>query len=48
MNAIAHQGIDAILVFTKDVDITPHGYVDFNELIYRAEGYGLTCMPTAI
>jgi hypothetical protein len=41
LNAIAHQGIDAILVFTKDVDITPHGYVDFNELIYRAEGYGI-------
>lgn len=41
LNAVAHAGMDAILVFTKDVDITPHGYVDFNELIYRAEGYGI-------
>ncbi|HBN85128.1 MAG TPA: hypothetical protein DDZ89_14940 [Clostridiales bacterium] len=41
LNAIAHAGMDAILIFTKDVDTTPHGYVDFNELIYRAEGYGI-------
>lgn len=41
LNAIAHAGMDAILVFTKDVDTTPHGYLDFNELIYRAAGYGI-------
>ncbi|NSW91091.1 MAG: hypothetical protein HPY74_10560 [Firmicutes bacterium] len=41
LNAIAHAGMDAILVFTKDVDTTPHGYLDFNELIYRAKGYGI-------
>lgn len=41
LNAIAHAGMDAILVFTEDVDITPKGYLDFNELIYRAQGYGI-------
>lgn len=41
LNGIAHAGMDSILVFAKDTDITPHGYLDFNELIYRAEGYGL-------
>ncbi len=41
LNAIAHAGMDAILVFTKDVDQTPHGYLDFNNLIYRAAGYGI-------
>ena len=39
--AIAHEGRDAILVFVKDVNITPYGYLDFNELIYRAEKYGI-------
>jgi len=41
LRTIAHNGMDAILVFTKDVNITPHGYLDFNDLIYRAEGYGI-------
>ena len=41
LNSIAHAGMDAILIFTKDVDTTPHGYIDFNELIYRAAGYGI-------
>ena len=41
LKAIAHAGMDAILVFSKDLDRTPHGYLDFNELIYRAEGFGL-------
>jgi len=39
--AIAHEGRDAILVFVKDVDITPYGYLDFNDLIYRAAKYGI-------
>ena len=39
--AIAHAGISAILVFIKDVDITPHGYHDFNDLCHRAAAYGL-------
>jgi hypothetical protein len=41
LNQIAHAGMDAILVFTKGVDSTPQGYMDFNELIYRAAGYGI-------
>ena len=41
LNAIAHAGMDAILVFTKDADMTPLGYLDFNELIYRAAAYGI-------
>ena len=39
--AIAHAGMDAILVFVKGVDMTPKGFVDFNTLIWRAAGYGL-------
>ena len=39
LNAIAHAGMDAILVFVKDVDTTPHGYLDFNELVYRAAAW---------
>ncbi len=41
LRAIAHAGMDAILVFVKDVDKTPHGYVDFNDLIRRAAGFGI-------
>ena len=41
LNAMAHAGIDAILVFVKDVDTTPDGHLDFNELVDRAESYGL-------
>lgn len=39
--AVAHSGRDAILVFTKDVHTTSYGYLDFNELIYRAAKYGI-------
>ena len=38
---IAHAGISSILVFVNDVDITPHGYHDFNDLCYRAAQYGI-------
>lgn len=38
---IAHAGLDAILIFTKAPNLTPSGYVDFNELIYRAAKYGI-------
>ena len=38
---IAHEGRDSIVIFVKDVDITPCGYLDFNELIYRAARYGI-------
>ncbi len=39
--SIAHEGRDAILVFTKAVDTVPHGYLDFNDLIRRAKKYGI-------
>ena len=39
--AIAHAGMDAILVFVKGVDETPFGYLDFNELCYRAAAYAV-------
>ncbi len=38
---VAHAGISALLVFVKDVDITPHGYEDFNDLCTRAAAWGL-------
>lgn len=38
---IAHEGRDAILVFTKGANLTPCGYQDFNALIKRAGRYGL-------
>ena len=41
MRAIARNGITSILVFTKGMDKTPHGYLDFNNLIYRAKRFGL-------
>lgn len=41
LSAIAHAGMDAILVFIKGVDLTPTGYLDFNDLIRRAAKYGL-------
>ena len=41
LSAIAHAGMDAILVFVKDHDLTQVGYLDFNNLICRANKYGL-------
>ena len=41
LSAIAHAGMDAILLFTEGVDRTTVGYLDFNELIYRASKYGI-------
>ena len=48
LNAMTHAGIDAILVFVGSgreaapfIDRTPKGYQDFNDLIDRAERYGL-------
>ena len=38
---VAHEGRDAILLFTEGVDKTPCGYVDFNDLISRAAKYGI-------
>lgn len=39
--SIAHAGMDAILLFIKDVNITTTGFVDMNEIIHRAEKYGI-------
>ncbi len=41
LNAIAHEGRDAILVFVKGVNLTTFGFLDFNALIYRAKRYGI-------
>ncbi len=41
MQNIAHSGISALLVFINDVDRTPHGYEDFNDLCFRASRVGL-------
>ncbi len=41
ISAIAHAGINALLVFVVDIDRTPHGYMDFNDLIYRASRLGV-------
>lgn len=41
LNAMAHAGIDSIMVMVKDVDRTPEGYQDFNYLVDRAFLYGL-------
>lgn len=41
LSRIAHEGRDAILVFVKDVNKTPGGYLDFNDLIRRAARFGL-------
>lgn len=41
LNAIAHDGMDAILVFAKGVNMTTTGYLDFNDVIDRAARFGL-------
>ena len=41
LSAIAHAGMDSILIFVKDVNKTPSGFLDFNDLISRAARYGL-------
>ncbi|MBE6703201.1 MAG: hypothetical protein E7585_07320 [Ruminococcaceae bacterium] len=41
LNAIAHSGINAILVFACDVNKSPMHELDFNDLIARAARYGL-------
>jgi hypothetical protein len=41
LKAIAHAGINSILLFTKDVNKTTVGYLDFNDLIRRAGRHGL-------
>ncbi len=41
LSRIAHEGRDAILIFVKGINETPSGYLDFNDLIYRAAKYGI-------
>ena len=41
LRQLAHSGMDAILVFVKDLDITAHGYLDFNDTIRRAADWGI-------
>ncbi|MHB8995248.1 MAG: hypothetical protein ACYC63_08375 [Armatimonadota bacterium] len=41
LNAIAHTGMDTILVFVKGPDLTTTGYLDINNLIDRATLFGL-------
>jgi len=39
--AIAHAGFTAILVFVKGINFASNVFSDFNDIIYRAAGYGL-------
>lgn len=41
LNAIAHAGMDAILVFAKGPDLTTTGYLDMNDVCERATKFGL-------
>ena len=41
LNAIAHAGFDAILVFVKGVNRTTTGFADLNDIIARAARHGL-------
>ena len=41
LRALAHYGVDAIVIFLKDVDITAHGYMDVNDTICRAADWGI-------
>ncbi len=41
LSAIAHAGMDAIVVFVSGVNRTPSGFLDFNDLIDRAAKYGI-------
>ncbi len=41
LSSIAHAGMDAIVVFVKGINLTPSGFMDFNDLIDRAAKYGI-------
>ena len=41
LNAVAHAGFDAILVFVKDANLTTTGFMDINDVIARAARFGL-------
>ncbi len=44
LNAIVHAGFDTIVVFIQDIDRNKIGYLDVNDIIDRAEVYGLDTM----
>ncbi|MBQ2967702.1 MAG: hypothetical protein IJE10_06255 [Clostridia bacterium] len=41
LNQIAHEGRDAILVYTRGINESKRGFLDFNNLIERAAKYGI-------
>lgn len=41
LNAILHAGFDAIVIFIRDIDRTNVGYLNINDVIERADGFGL-------
>lgn len=41
LQQVARSGRDAILIFVKDINQTPAGELDFNDVIARAASYGL-------
>ncbi len=41
MQNLVKEGVDAIVVFVKDIDTTQVGYLDFNALIDKANAIGL-------
>lgn len=41
LKALAHTGTNTILIFVRGLNENSIGPMDFNDVIYRAEGYGL-------
>lgn len=41
LSAIAHQGINIILLYTRAANYSHAGFTDFNDIIHRASLYGL-------
>ncbi len=41
LSSLAHMGRDAIMIFTKGLNRSIVGHIDFNELVERASKYGL-------
>lgn len=41
LSRLAHEGRDTIMIFVKGINKTPHGDLDFNDVITRAARYGI-------
>lgn len=41
LSALAHAGFTSIVLFVRDYNKAASRYIDFNDIIYRAAGYGL-------